>query len=129
MKQIVSAAFGLGCRHLILSEYPFQAFHSQTSHILHAVVPCHDDIHAREASHRTNVNHIFLSLRIAEPSGHQVLQAVDGGGSHCRLLVGFGDAKVECCEAFVLSRHIDTRLQVGVVNGETFNNFHIKSEL
>ena len=88
----------------------------------------HDDIHAGETAHGTHIHHIVLGLAVAEPGGHEVLQAVHGSGGYGGLLVGLGDAKVEGGETLILARDIDARLEVGVIDGETWYYFHVNVE-
>ena len=127
VKQIVAAGLGLGGRHAVLCENPFKAFDGEAAHVFDGVGSRHDDVHAGEAAHGAYVDHVVLHAAVAEPCGHEVFQAVNGGRSNGWLLVGLGDANVESGEAFVLARHVDAWLQVGVVDGETLYDFHICS--
>ena len=124
VEQVVAASLRPCGGHLGLRENPLQASDGQLPHVLHGVCSRHDDIHAREAAHGSNIHHVILHFGISKPSGHQVLQTVHGSRSHGRLLVWFGDTQVKGGEALVLSRNVDARLQVGVVDGETLYNFH-----
>ena len=124
VKQAVAAGFGCGSGHFGLSENPLEALDGEAAHVFDGIAACHDDIHARKASHGTNVHHIVLCLAIAEPGGHEVLKAVHSCGCYGWFFVGFRDAEVEGGESPVDARHIDAGLQVGVVDGETLNYFH-----
>ena len=53
-----------------------------------------------------------------------MLDAVDSSRGDGWLAIGFGDTEVESGEALVAPRHIDARLQSGVVYGETLYYFH-----
>ena len=125
MEQVVAACLGSCGRHFVLGEYPLQAFDGQLAHILYGIRAFHDDIHAGETAHGTYIHNIFLRSGVTEPGGHQVLQTMHGGRSYGRFFVGFGDAQVECRKAFILARNIYTRLQVGMIDRKTLNDFHI----
>ena len=101
-----------------------EALDRQTAHILNGVRACHNDIHTRKAAHRADIYHVLLRFGVAEPGGHQVFQAMYGRRGYRWLLVGFGDTQVEGGEALVHAGDVDARLQVGVVDGETLDNFH-----
>ena len=124
VEQAVAARLGRRGRHLRLGENPLQTLDGELAHVLGRIGASHDDIHARKTAHGANVDNVVLDAAIAEPRGHKVLHAVHGGRRHGRLLVGFSNAKVECCETLVLTRHIDTGLQAGVVDGKTLYDFH-----
>ena len=124
VEQAVAAGLGCGGGDFGLCEYPFQAFDGEAAHVLDGVAAGHDDVHAGEAAHGADVDDILLGLRVAEPGGHEVLQAVHGRRSHSGLAVGLGDAEVESGEALVNTRHIDAGLEVRVVDGETLYYFH-----
>ena len=126
VEQAVAAGLGRGGRDLGLGEDPLQALDGQLTHVLDGVVSGHDDVHAREAAHGADVDHVVLGAGVAEPGGHQVLHAVHGRRGHGGFAVGLGDAEVEGGEALVDSRHIDARLQMGMVDGETLNYFHVR---
>ena len=127
VEQIVAAGFGARGRHFALGEYPFETFDGELAHIFNGVAVEHDDIHSGEASHGTYVHDVVFCARIAEPCGHQVFYAVNGSGGDGGFLVGLGDAEVEGGEPLVLAGNIDAWLQVGVVDGETLNDFHDNS--
>ena len=124
VEEVVAAGFRAGGRYLLLSENPLEAFDGQLAHVLHGVGAGHDDVHAGEASHGSDVDHIVLGARVAEPCGHEVFQTVHGGRRHGGFLVGLRDAEVEGGEAPVLTRDVDAGLQAGVVDGETLYDFH-----
>ena len=117
-------ALRLSGRHAVLCEYPLQAPDGQLSHVLYRICSGHDDIHARETPHGTHVHHIVLHFTVAEPCCHQVLHAVHGSRSHCRLLVRFRDAQVESGKPLIHPRNIYPRLQPGMINRKTLYNFH-----
>ena len=103
VEQVVATGLGSRGGHLLLGEYPLEALDGELAHVFYGILACHDDIHAREAAHGAYVDDIALGPRVAEPGGHEVLQAVHGGRGHGRLLVGLGDAQVEGGEALVLA--------------------------
>jgi len=125
VEEVVAAGLGTGGRDLVLPEYPLQTLDGEATHVMDAVGARHNDIHAGEAAHRADIDDIVLDLGIAEPGSHQVLDAVDGCRCHCRFLIRFGDTEVERGETFVLAGHIDTRLQMGMVDCKTLYYFHI----
>ena len=47
-----------------------------------------------------------------------------GSRGYGRLFVRLGDAQIESGETFILARNIDTRLQLGMIDGETLYDFH-----
>ena len=120
-------ATGLGCRsgHLVLDEDPLQALDGESTHVLHGVTANHDDIHAGEASHGSDIDDIVLHGGVAEPSGHEVLDAMYGSRSDSRLPVGFGDTEVEGGEATVYTGDVDAGLQVRVIDRKALNYFHM----
>ena len=120
-------ATGLGCRsgNLVLGEDPLQALDGESTHVLHRVTAGHDDIHAGEASHGSDIDDIVFGGGVAEPRSHEVLDAMHGSWSDSRLLVRFGDTEVEGGEATVFTRYVDAGLQVSVINRKTLNYFHI----
>ena len=124
VQQVVAAGLGACGRHLLLRQYPFQTLHGQLSHILCCVIAQHNDIHPREAPHRTHIHHIILHPAVPEPSSHQVLHAVHRRWRHRRLLVRLRDAQVKRCKSLVLSRHIDSRLQPCVVYRKALYYLH-----
>ena len=124
VEQVVSAGFRSGGWHLRLGENPLQALDGECAYGLNGVITCHNDVHACEAAHRTDINHVVLGGGVAEPCCHQMLDAVDGSRGDGWFFVWLGDAQVEGGEAFVLARHVDAWLQVGVVNCETLYDFH-----
>ena len=124
VQQIVAASVGSGGWHFCLRENPLEALDGQAAHVLWGVGSCHDDVHAGEASHRTYIYHILFRFRVAEPSGHQVLDAVHSCWRYGWLLVGLRDAEVESGETLIYARHVDAWLQFGVVDGETLYDFH-----
>ena len=71
---------------------------------------------ARESPHNPQVE------KIQRPFTGPGIQ--HGCGRHGRLCIRFGDTQVESGEAIVLAGHVDSRLQTGVVDGKTRNNFH-----
>ena len=58
-----------------------------------------------------------------------MLEAMHGRGRHGGLAVGLGDAEVESGEALVDTRHIDARLQMGMIDGKTLYYFHDSKKL
>ena len=124
VEQVVATGLGLCGRYFVLGEYPLQTFDGELAHVLNGVSTYHDDIHTGEATHGTHVDHIVLDPAVAEPCGHEVLQAVHGSRGHGRFLVGFGDAQVVCGEPFILAGDVDTGLQLRVVDRKTLNNLH-----
>ena len=124
VQQVVAAGLRLRGGNLVLGEDPLEALDGQAAHVVDGVVARHDDIHAREATHGADVDHVVFRRTVAEPGGHEVFQTVNGGRRHGGLLVGLGDAQVECGEALVLAGNVDARLEVGVVDGETCDYFH-----
>ena len=124
MQQVVAAGLRGRGRDFVLREDPFQAFDGQPAHVLRRVAAGHDDVHARQAAHRADVDHVVLRGRVAEPRGHQVLDAVHGRRRHRRLLVRLRDPKVERRESPVHPGHIDPRLEVRMINRKTLNYFH-----
>lgn len=125
VKQTVATSLWRGGRHFGLGEYPTKALNGEASHVLNGICSRHNNVHAREASHRAYIHHIVLRLGIAKPSSHEVLHAVHSCRSYGRLLIGFGDAQVEGGETFIYTRHVDARLEMGVVDGKTLYDFHI----
>ena len=124
VEQIVAASLWARGWNLILSENPLEALDGETAHIFNSIVACHDDIHACETAHWTYVDHIVLNLGVAEPSGHEVFDTMDGGWCHSGLFVGLGNTQVVSGKTFILARDIDTRLEVSVIDGKTLYNFH-----
>ena len=53
-----------------------------------------------------------------------MFQAVNGSRRYGRFLVRLRDTQVESGETFIHARNVDTRLQLGVVDGETLYYFH-----
>ena len=53
-----------------------------------------------------------------------MFNAMNGGWSNGRLFIGLSDSKIECGEAFIFTRHINTRFQLGMVNRKTLDYFH-----
>ena len=74
-----------------LCENPLEALDGKTAHILYGIRTRHNDVHTCKTAHWAYVNHIVLSLAVAEPSGHQVLQTMHGCWGNGWLLVGLGD--------------------------------------
>ena len=103
VEQIVATGLRARGWHLGLREDPLQALDGEALHIHDGVRTQHDDIHARETSHRTYVNHVVLGLAVAKPGGHEVLQAVHGSRGHGGFLIRLGDAQVECGEPLILA--------------------------
>ena len=124
VQQAVAAGLRRGGRNLVLCQYPLQTLDGQPTDVLHTVFAGHDEIHTGEAPHGTHIDDIVLDGRIAEPSGHEVFEAVHGRRSHGRFAVGLRDTEVVCSKTFILARDINTGLEVGMVNGETLNYFH-----
>ena len=124
VEQVVSTSLRSSGRHLSLCENPLQTIHREPAHILYGIFSCHDDIHAREAAHRTYIHHIILSLAVPEPRSHEMLQTVHGRRSYCRFLVGFSDTQIESGEPSINARYVNTWLQAGMVDGETLYDFH-----
>ena len=149
VEQVVAAGFGTRGGHLVLRENPLQTADGELPHVLDGVGPLlaspdwvrdccdglppswgdergafHNNVHARETAHGTNVDDVVLGLAVAEPGGHEVFQTVHGGRCHGGFLVGLGDAQVECGETLVLARDVDARLQVGMVDGKALYDFH-----
>ena len=110
--------------YLCLREDPLETFDGQTPHVLYGIGACHDDIHARKTTHRAHIYYVLLHFAITEPGGHQMFETMDGGWGYGGLLVGLGDAHVEGDKPLVFAGDIDTRLQAGVVDGETLYDFH-----
>ena len=117
---------GLRCRsrHLVLGENPLQTLDGEATHVLHRITAGHDDIHAGEASHGSDIDDIVLHGGVAEPRGHEVLDAMHGSRSDSRLPVGFGDTEVEGGEATVYTGDVDAGLQVRMIDRKTLNYFH-----
>jgi len=124
VEQVVATGLGCGGGNLCLREYPLEALDGELAHVLNGVAARHDDVHARETTHRAYVDHMVLGPGVAEPRCHEVLHAVNGCRCHCRLLVGLGDPQVERCESLVFTRHIDAGFQTGVVDCKALYNFH-----
>ena len=65
---------------------------------------------------------------IAQKSGTQMLDGVYFCGIHYRLFVGAGHTQIEggddFCADVILAGHIDTGLQLDMVNGEASYFFH-----
>ena len=124
VEQAVSAGLRRGGRHFRLRQNPFQTRDGQSAHILDAVMARHYHVHTRQTAHRSDIDDIVLCLGIAKPRRHQMFDAVNGRRSHCRLLIRLGDAQIESGKTLVLTRNVDARLQIRVVDGETLNNLH-----
>ena len=124
VEQIVATGLWACGRYLALRENPLEALNGEAAHILYGIAARHDDIHTRETTHRANVNDVVLGFGIAEPSCHQVLQAMHSSRCNGGLLIGLGDAEVECRKALVLARNVDAWLQAGMIDGETLYDFH-----
>lgn len=124
VEQIVATGLGAGGWHFILSENPLQALDGELAHVLDGVCAQHDDVHASETAHGAYVNHIVLDPRVAEPSGHEVFDTMNGCGGYGWLLVGLRDTQIVRGKSFILTRNVNTGFQVSVVDGETLNNFH-----
>ena len=124
VEQIVAASLWARGWNLILSENPLEALDGETAHIFNSIVACHDDIHACETAHGTNVDHIVLDLGVAEPGGHEMFDAMDGGWCHSGLFVGLGDTQVIGDKTFILARDVDAGLEVSMIEGKTLYNFH-----
>ena len=103
VEQVVAAGLGLGGGDFGLGEYPLETLDGQAAHVLDGVLTRHDDIHAGETAHGTYIDNVLLDRAVAEPGGHEVFQAMHGCWSNGGLLVGLGDAQVECGEAFVFA--------------------------
>ena len=55
-----------------------ETLNGQAAHIFNGVLPCHDDVHTREAAHGTNIYNIIFCFAVAEPCCHEVFYAM-----HC----------------------------------------------
>ena len=125
VEQVVAAGLGLGGRDVVLSEYPLEALDGELAHVMDGVGAGHDDVHACEASHGSDIDDVVLGAAVAEPRGHEVFETMHGSRRYGGLVVGLGDAQVERGETLVLARDVDAGLEVGVVDSETLNDFHV----
>ena len=103
VQQVVAAGLGTRGGHLGLLENPLEAIDGEPAHVLNGIFSRHDDIHACHAAHGPHIHDIVLGFAVAEPGGHEMLQAVHGGRSDRGLLVGLGDAQVKRGETFILA--------------------------
>ena len=124
VEQIVATGFRTRGGNLVLSEDPLETLDCEAAHVLNGIAASHNDVHACKTAHRTYVNDIVLNLGVAEPSGHEVFDTVDGGWCHGRLFIGLGDTQVVGGETLILARDVDAGLEVGMIDGETLYNFH-----
>ena len=108
VEQIVATGLGAGGWHFILGENPLQALDGELAHILDGVCAQHDDVHASETAHGAYVNHIVLDPRVAEPSGHEVFDTMNGCGGYGWLLVGLRDTQIVRGKSFILTRNVNT---------------------
>ena len=125
VEQIVATGLRTRGRDLVLSEDPLETLDGEAAHVLNGIAASHDDVHTCKTAHGSHVDYIVLNLGIAEPSGHEVFDTMDGGRCHGGLFVGLGDTQVVGGETLILARHIDAGLEVGVIDGETLYNFHL----
>ncbi len=54
-----------------------------------------------------------------------MFNAVYSSRSHRRFLIRFCDTQVKRCKPLIYSGHIDTRLQMSMINCKALYNFHI----
>ena len=124
VEQVVAAGLGFGGGDVVLSEYPLEALDGELSHVLNGIGASHNDVHACQTAHWTYIDDVVLDAAVAKPCGHEMLDTVHGCRSNGGLVVGLGDAQVERGETFILTRHVDAGLEVGVVDSETLYYLH-----
>ena len=86
------------------------------------------------AAHGAKVQHLIHPIRlIAQEGGRQMLHGVNLGGVHHRLVVGLGQPQVKGGNGLrpnlILPGHIQSRLQLDMINGKTCDFFHRKTSL
>ena len=103
VEQAVAAGLGLGGGNAVLGEYPLEALDGEAAHVLDGVCAGHYYIHAREAAHGSHIDDVVADGTVAEPCGHEVLQAVHGCRGDGGFVVGPRDAEVEGGKTLVLA--------------------------
>lgn len=125
MEEIVAAGIWCGAWYFVLCLYPFECFDGESAHCFF-VVCCasHDDIHACETAHWSDIYYVCLDTAVAIPCGEEVLKGVHGSWCYGRFLVWLGHAYVEGCEVGFLAGNVDAWLEACVVDCETLYYFH-----
>lgn len=93
-------------------------------------VAAQEEVVACEASHGTPVDDAVVPLGVvAQESGGEMLDGVEGGGGEGWLTVGGFHADVEggdgVASHVVLAAHVDASLEAEVVDGEGCDFFHV----
>ena len=131
VEQVVAAVLCRLSRNLALEigdklEGALHQFHD----VLALQVALDEEIVACEASHRSPVDDAVLPLLVvAQVSGSQMLDGMDGTVVQTRLLVRHLHADIECCDDFsayfVLTAHVDAAEQLVVIDCKTWNLIHL----